>query len=172
MPQLVASPRKANPLWFTPICDEVARKIAIWDKAYWLGEIHSTRQWLNPKSGDVENKPTRMAHDMPWRDVELDHLIRVIGSLRPDTPLLKELEEVRSIWKYGKPVMGFRLMKSYWSQIQLPKGIHRVLTMAFYPEHVKEILAILEEAKTGQKSASLEAAVEQARQEGKELFEE
>lgn len=172
MPLPVKSLPKVNPLWFTPICDEVHRKIAIWNQAYNLGEVHSTRQWLNPKSGSPEDMPTRFAHKIPLRQVELEHLIRITESLRPGSTLLDELKEIQSVWRYGKPIQGYRFNYSYWSKIQLPAGLHRAMTLAFYPEHVKEILDLLTEAKTGQKAASADALISAKKTEGKDLFEE
>lgn len=169
---LQTNPKIANALWFSPICNELQGKIALWNAAYWYGEIHSTRKWLNPTSGQVEDKPTRMAHEIPLREIELDHLIRIVESLRPNSEIISELKEIKKIWKYGKPIKGFRFQKSYWSNFILPSGIHRILTMCFYPEHIKEILAILEEAKTGQKALVIETAIEKAKEAGKELFEE
>ncbi len=162
--------QKAN-LWFVGPCDDLLIKVAIWDQAYWHGEVHSTRKWLDPLKGVVD-KPTKMAHYIPFREVELDHLIRIVGAMKPGSDLLHEIIDIRKVWKYGKPVIGFRYMRNYWSNVQLPPGLHRVIIMAFYPEHVKEILALLTEAKTGQKSAKLEAAIEEAKQAGKELFEQ
>lgn len=165
--------KRVSALWFAGVCDDLYRKIAVWDFAYWNGgEVYATRLWLNPLSGQTEPKPVKMAHDVPFRELELDHLVRLLKALRPNTPMLEEWEKIRKVWKYGKAVQGYYFHKSYWCRIPLPSGIHRVVTVVFYPEHVKELVAILEEAKTGQKSASLEAAVEKAKQAGKDLFEE
>lgn len=164
--------QKPAALWYAGPCDDLLSKIIIWDQAYWMGEVHSTRKWLDPLKGVID-KPTRMAHYIPFREIELDHLLRIVRVMRPDSELLSELEAVRKIWKYGKPVSGYRYMRSYWSKVSLPSpGMHRVIIMAFYPEHVKDILALLTEAKTGQKSSKLELAVEEARKAGKELFEQ
>lgn len=170
MPQ-IASQKKANPLWFTGICDELLLKIAIWDQAYWVGEVHSTRQFLE-RDGRVVDKPTKIAHEMPIREIELDHIIRILEAMRPESQLLGEFQAIKRIWKYGKPVHGYRFMKSYWSRFNLPAGIHRVITVAFYPEHVKEVLNTLLEAKTGQKVATADLLIEKQKESGKELFEE
>lgn len=170
MPQ--AAYKTGDALWFRGVCDELEMKIRIWDGAYWYGNVHSTRKWCDPKDGHVIDKPTRMAHEIPFRELELDHLVRIVESLQPNTPMVEELKEVKKLWKYGKPVRGYRYAKSYWSKIVLPQGAHRVVTMAFYPEHVKEILAILVEAKTGKKVATIETSVAAKKQEGKDLFEE
>lgn len=167
----IASPKKANSPWFVPVCDELYLKVALWDEAYKFGEVHSTCQYLE-KDGQVINKPTRYAHRIPFRLVELEHLIRIIEDLKPGSTLVEELEQVKAVWKYGKPVMGNRYMLSYWSKIILPHGVHRLVTLAFYPEHVKEIRNILKEAKTGQTNAALEQIMEEKKQAGKDLFEE
>lgn len=172
MPQTANHIKASSPLWFAGICDDLLAKVAIWNQAYWYGEIHSTRKWLDPKTGQVVDKPTRMAHWIPFKELELDHLIRIVGILRPGSDLVRELEDVKKVWKYGKPVQGYRYMRSYWSKVNLPQGLHRVIVMCFYPEHVKDILAMLVEAKTGQKSSALDTAVEAAKQAGKDLFEE
>lgn len=162
--------KRQAPLWFAGICDELYSKIAIWDNAYWYGEIHSTRQFLT-KSGELVDRPTKMAHEIPFREVELDQLIVIMEALRPATPMIEELKRLKKVWKYGKPVRGYVFRKSYWSKITLPQGMHRVITVAFYPEHVKDILTILQEAKTGQKAATFESIIKD-KSDGKDLFEE
>lgn len=172
MPQIARQKKASSSLWYRGVCDDLYRKIAIWDFAYWNGEVHSTRQWLNPITAREEPKPVKMAHWMPLREIELEHMLRILEALRPNTSMLEEWQKIKEMWKHGKTVQGSVYNKTYWSVVPLPSGIHRVITVAFYPEHVKELVAILEEAKTGQKNASLESAVEKAKQEGKGLFEE
>ncbi len=123
---------------------------------------------MNPQSGLIEDKPTKTAHDIPFREIELEHLVRLMEALRPNSPLLEEVTKIKNLWKYGKPLKCILYAKSYWAKIKLPKGIHRVITVCFYPDHVEEILSILSEAKTGQKLA----AIEFGRRPNKELFEE
>jgi len=159
-----ATRKKDNALWFTGVCDDLHRKILIWNQAYWYGEVHSTRQWLDPSSGKPEDKPVKMAHKIPFREVELEHLVRIIESLRPNSALATELKEIKSVWKYAKAVRGFRFLHSYWSKVPLPSGLHRSVTLIFYPEHVKEIISILQEAKTGQKA--------ETKSSDKDMFEE
>lgn len=152
---------KDNALWFSGVCDELYRKIDVWEKAYWLGDVHSTREWLHPTTGRSIPKPVKMAHVIPFRDVEFIHLIRILDSLRPGSALLEEIKILHKMWKHGKPVLGSRFKRSYWSQVPLPAGIHRALTVVFYPEHVKELLTVLDEAKHGKME----------RDDGKDLFE-
>lgn len=172
MPQIL-NQTKASPLWYSGVCDELYIKIAMWEHAYWNGgEIHSTREWLDPNSGQVVPKPTRMAHRVPLREVDLEHLIRIVGALKPDSEMLAELTEIKVMWKYAKPVHGYRYTHGYWSALILPKGIHRSITLAFYPEHVKELMELLKEAKTGQKTLSIQQQIDQKKSEGKDIFEQ
>lgn len=138
----------------------------MWDQFYWSGgEVHSTRDWMNPTTMQIEPKPTKMAHCIPFRDIELEHLLRILESKASGTPMLEEWQNIKKIWKYGKAVQGYVYQKSYWSRVQLPQGMHKVLTIVFYPEHIKELISILEETKTGKKKIA-------AKREGKELLEE
>lgn len=160
-------------MWYHGICDELLQKIALWNQTYWsCGEVHSTRKWLDPKSGQVQDKPTKVAHTIPFREVELEHLCRIVNSSRPGSQLSKELDGIRSIWRNGKPVVGNRYNKSFWSVVQLPTGIHRLITVCFYQEHVKEILEILSKARDGQKAETIDMQLQTAKESGKDLFEE
>lgn len=162
-------PTKVSTLWFNGICDELYQKIAVWDAAYWHGDVHSTRDWLDPRAGKPVPKPVKMAHFIPFREVELDHLVRIVEDIRPASTMLEEVKGLQKLWKSGKPVVGTRYSRSYWSKVPLPKGIHRVLTVVFYPEHVKELLGILVEAKTGHKADNF---ILEQKQAGKDLFEQ
>lgn len=168
----VAKPKpKATALWFTGICDELFVKIAIWYKAYWFGDTHSTRKFLE-KVGQVVDKPVKTAHHLPFREVELEHLIRILEALRPRSAMLEEWQKIRKLWKSGKPIRTRTYERGYWSKILLPVGLHRVVIVAFYDEHVKELLEILNEAKTGQKAATLDRITAEKKSEGKDIFEE
>lgn len=120
------------------------------------------------QTGELKDMIMKCAHEIPFREIELNHLIKIISVLRPGTLLLEELIKIKDLWKYGKAVRGYKYQKGYWSRINLPQsnGIYRILVVAFYQEHVKEILRILQEAKTGKK---VEDTIKES---GKELFEE
>lgn len=157
------SATKASPIWFQGIDDELYAKIQLWQKLYWGGEVHSTRKFMTPEG--VKDKPTKMMHYIPFRYVELDRLVQILEALRPKTPLTEEWTQIRSRFHAAKPITYIPYVKSYWSKAKLPKGIHRVFALAFFPEHVNEILSILNEAKTGQAQQAQEAR-------GKDLFEQ
>lgn len=154
-------------MWYAGIDDALYQRIAIWHEAYWFGDTHSTRKYLSA-TGEIKDKVMKTAHEIPFREIELDHLVKMVGSLRPGTLLLEELVKIQGLWKYGKAVRGYKFSKSYWSKINLPQGsgIYRVILIAFYQEHIKEILDILQEAKTGNKITGTQKTS------GKELFEE
>lgn len=156
-------------MWFAGICDDLYRKIAIWETAYWHGDVHSTRLWMDPREGRAVPKATKMAHFIPFREAELEHLVRIVGDLRPSSTLLEEVKDLQGLWKHGKAVTGIRYNRSYWSKVALPKGLHRVITVVFYPEHVKDLLNLLTEARTGK---SVENFVLEQKKAGKELFEQ
>lgn len=175
MPRLATQPTRVKtvaPLWYAGVCDELYQKIAMWQSAYWYGMPHSTMKWVNPKGLKVEDKPVKIAHQIPFREIELDNLIRILTALRPNTPMMEEWQTIRKLWKNGKPIVGRTYNKSYWSKLLLPNGLHRVLTVVFYDEHVKELLDILYEAKSGQKAATLDTITAERKAEGKDIFEE
>jgi hypothetical protein len=182
MPRLASQPIKTRtiaPLWYAGVCDDLYQKIAIWQHVYWHGMIHSTRQFVEKIGRSEDNiglrivdKPVKIAHQIPFREIELDNLIRILQALRPNTPMVDEWKTIRSLWKNGKPVVGRTYNRSYWAKVLLPQGLHRVLTVVFYDEHVKELLDILSEAKTGQKAATLDIITAERQAEGKDIFEE
>lgn len=157
--------------WFSGICDDLLSKIVIWNSIYWAGETHSTRKYMDENTGRVVDKTTRCAHRVPFRLVELNHLVRIAAESKPGSELLKELESIRDIWKHGQVIHGNRFGYGYWSKVKLPDGMHRVITLAFYPEHAKEILDMLMEAKSGQKAANVDFAIQKKESEGKSVFE-
>ena len=182
MPRLAPQPAKPKtiaPLWYTGVCDDLYQKIAIWQFTYWHGMIHSTRKFVEKMGRSEDNvglrvvdKPVKIAHQIPFRVIELDNLIRILESLRPGTPMVEEWKTIRTLWKNGKPIVGRTYNRSYWSKVLLPQGLHRIITVVFYDEHVKELLDILLEAKTGYKPATLDTVLAEKKTEGKDIFEE
>jgi hypothetical protein len=158
-----ASETKDKAIWFTGIDDALYSKIRLWHQMYWSGEVYATRKFMMPKG--VVDMPTKMTHYVPFRKIELDHMVRILESLRPKTVMLDDWKTIRNKWGLGKPLNYLPFQKSYWSKVRMPAGIHRVIPVVFYPEHLNEILLVLNEAKNGQVTAAVKAG-------GKELFEE
>ena len=144
----------AQPLWYAGVCDSIMKKIEYWVRHYKKGELAATRKYLDPIGGVID-MPTKYAVKLPWKKIELEHLIRIMNTLRPNTPLTEEIQQLEGVWKHGT---------------LLPGG-SRVMTLVFYPEHVQEIHKVLLEAKTGQKSATLDELLKQKQTAGKDLFE-
>jgi hypothetical protein len=140
-------------VWFSGVCDSVLSKVYTWHKVYEQGEVCKDQDYLNV-DGVVVKKPTMYAHRIGWTQPELEHLIRIVKDLRPQDPILGEVTRLRALWRHGKLVYGG----------------NRILTLAFYKEHVKLLLDILQEAKTGQTAAKIDQVIEQRRKEGKDLF--
>lgn len=158
--------------WFGGICDELLVKIGVWNSFYWAGEIHSTRKYMSPRIGEgVIDKPTRCAHKIPFRLTELEHLVRIATEAKPNSEIVRELEGIKGLWKKGQAVQGNRYNQGLWKKIVLPAGLHRIITIAFYPEHAKEILEMLLEAKNGSQTVTFEKAVAEKATEGKSIFE-
>lgn len=136
-------------LWFSPICDDILKRFLIWIATYQVGEIHSTREWVSPQDGSVQDKPTKYAHRVPWKEMELRYLTRILRDSNPQSHLTADFEEVLKLWKFG----------------QLTTGGYRIMTLAFYKEDLEDVVKMLLKAKGIASDSIQDAAVP-----GKELF--
>jgi hypothetical protein len=143
-------PEKLKPSWFRPVCDQVLIKVAWWRENYTRGEVYSTCPFHDPNLGVID-KPTGYAHRMAWTKAEFDHLVRIMAGWCKDAPLIEELRIIRD-----KVLPNGRLIP----------GNKRVITLAFYFQHVDLIYQTLLEAKNGKSSS-----IEEFREEGKGIFE-
>lgn len=157
-------------IWYAGICDQLLLKINMWFAFYNKGEVATTRDYLDIRKGVIP-KATSYAHKIPFRLEELEQLVRITSRMRPNTALLEELTIIKDKWKLGKPVNGNLYASSYWTHVILPPGIHRVVTLIFFPEHVTEIRNILIEAKTGQKNMGIKEQLDKVKETGKDIFE-
>jgi hypothetical protein len=161
----------SEPIWYTPVCDILLHRLQLWDrfyeydKGYSIGlpsisqnrlipftvkvELISTRKFMDGAKGVID-KPTAFVHWIPWTKLELDSLVRIINTMRPNSPIGEIVMKMRELWtkQPGK----------------LLSGGYRVLELAFYPGAIKTMIVILQEAKAGVKEK------EQVQQ-GKEMFE-
>lgn len=140
-------------LWFTPVCDDLLKTVAHWHARYDQGEIESDRKWLN-LDGVVIDRPTRYAHRLAFRPVEIQHLLRIMTALAPTSEVTKEITKLHGGLKRGR---------------LLPGGKYLV-TVAYWKEDVAEILEALIRAKTGQLE-TFDQLIKKQKQDGKELFE-
>lgn len=139
-----------RPQWYSPVCDMVLTKVTLWRRNYEKGEVHSTCKFHDPREGIVD-KPTRYAHRIAWTKPEFDHLVRIMEEACPNKALVGELKTIRD---------------EVLPKGQLVVGNARIVTMAFYPEHVDQILDTLKEARDGRQSTPADF-----QEEGRELFE-
>ncbi len=131
--------KSTNNLWFTPVCDIVLRKIAIWWAQYTRGDPSADRPFMS-MDGKVIDKITRFANRLKFTDNELGHLVRVLDSVAPADPLNSE----RMLVEY------FRKIKDGAKRGQLLPGGEREVVLDAYKQDVEEVLRMLVRAKTGE----------------------
>jgi hypothetical protein len=122
-----------QPLWFAGVCDRLLAKVQWWFTNYEKGEISRTRKALD-MGGKVVDVPLQYLHAMPFRQQEVDHLVRITAELRPKQAGLLELLRVlqRDLKKYRLLGTGERLAP-----------------LPFYKQDVKDMLDALLDAKAG-----------------------
>jgi len=120
--------------WYSPVCDDVLRKIYVWYACYSRGDPSATRQWMN-LDGRIIDRTTSYANPVRFKPFELDHLIRILDALAPTRELVEYFRRVRK---------GIRLRGKL-----LPGGEYEVVLNA-YRQDVEETLTALIKAKTGE----------------------
>jgi hypothetical protein len=140
-------------MWYSPVCDDVLRKIVNWYIHYRRGDPAATRPWVN-MDGKVVDRITQWANRIRFKPKELDHLIRILDALAPTPELVVFFRKVRAGLKHGK---------------LLPGGEYEVILNA-YIQDVEETLQSLLRAKTG-KLKSIQDIVKEQTDKGKSPFE-
>ena len=150
-------------LWFKPVCDDLLGKIHRWWVNYEHGEIFSTREWLD-REGNKIDKPTRYAYRIPFRPLEIQHLVSILEALAPTNSLTKDMKELHESMKHRFINLPLKNRPRL-----LPTG-EWMITLALYKADIEEVLTLLLEAKSG-KSQTIESLAEQQKEQGKDLFE-
>ena len=150
-------------LWFKPVCDDLLGKIHRWWVNYERGEIFSTREWLD-REGNKVDKPTRYAYRIPFRPLEIQHLVSILEALAPANSLTKDMKELHESMKHRFINLNLKNRPRL-----LPTG-EWMVTLAWYKADIEEVLTLLLEAKSG-KSQTIESLAEQQKEQGKDLFE-
>jgi hypothetical protein len=150
-----AKPQASRPdvTWYTPVCDNVLRKIANWYFTYRRGDPAASRPWVN-MDGRVVDRVTKYANRIRFKPNELDHLIRILDALAKTRELVDFYRKVRGGLKRGK---------------LLPGGEYEVILDA-YIQDVEETLEALVRAKTG-RLQSIEDIAKEQMSKGKMPFE-
>ena len=139
-------------LWFKPVCDDLLGKIHRWWVNYERGEIFSTREWLD-REGNKVDKPTRYAYRIPFRPLEIQHLVSILEALAPTNSLTKDMKELHESMKHR--FINLNLKNGHLGLVQ---GRHR------RGSHASA------RSQSG-KSQTIESLAEQQKEQGKELFE-
>lgn len=148
-----SSRTQSDVAWYTPVCDDVLRKIANWYITYRRGDPAASRPWVN-LDGRVVDKVTKYANRIRFKPNELDHLIRIMDALAKTRELVTFYRKVRASLKRGK---------------FLPGGEYEVILDA-YPQDVEETLQALIRAKT-RKLRTIEDIAKEQMAKGKTPFE-
>lgn len=140
-------------MWYSPVCDDVLRKVIAWYVHYRRGDPAATRAWVS-LDGRVVDKVTRWANRIRFKPNELDHLIRILDALAPTPALVDFFRTVKAGLKRGK---------------LLPGGEYEII-LNTYVQDVEETLQALLRAKTG-KLQTIEDLVKEQTAQGKSPFE-
>lgn len=141
-------------IWYKGISDQVLAKFQAWRSAYDHGDVHSTRKFLT-KRGVLEDRVVKRAHQIGWSASELAEAVRLLGSSEEGRTYAEEFKAVQKIWSKGQPVPGGR----------------RLVTLAFYQEHVNQMCDLLMRVKDQETHQSIEERIQQAKEGGTDLFE-
>jgi len=164
-------------IWFSPICNLVLARLQAWD-AYYDSvhgykltlpiirqkrsmyynvkvEVISTRKFM--EGTQVVDKPTAYIHSIPWTLIELDHLVRIVTTLRPKSTEEEIVLKMRDLWTNPNGT--------------LLSGGYKVLALPFYQGAIKSLINILMEAKNGVVNRGIAQIKNQQSSKGKDLFE-
>ena len=150
-----------DPIWFTGVCDGILDKLTGWYLNWHRGEPYMDELLqINyyEKEGSKPITTVRRVY-IPWKDGELDHIIRIIKALKGEQDP-----------KWGRLVAMLEKTKPMALKAKLLPGGARLVSMDFRLNDVKALVDVMTEAKTGKKQALSEQA-EEKRKEGKGLWE-
>jgi hypothetical protein len=137
---------KSPIIWYAGVCDRILAELNKWYSVYPMGPV--VREEVSQLNWRVEGGQTRIPTVrriyISLKEIEIDHMIRIIGALRPED---KKYARLIAMLEKTKPILRTsRLM---------PGGFHWT-PMDFRRSDVKDIILIMKEAKTGKRQKSLE----------------
>lgn len=135
--------------WFRPVCDDLLRIIVSWHANYERGEVESDRKWLN-LDGVVVDRPTRYAHRIAFRPIEVEYLLQIMRLYAPQSEVINELVKLSIGLRRGRLLPGGRYL----------------VTIAYWKQDLREMLVALLTARDGQV-----VEIGKPRTDGKDLFE-
>lgn len=143
----------ADPTWYLPVCDIVLAKVQRWLTHYERGDESASRKYVTMNARLID-MPTKYAHRMKFKPIEIDHLIRLMDALCEHKELVEDFRKVRAGMQRGR----------------LHPGGYYEVVLNFYKQDVAEILEALIRAKTG-KLKTLEQVTKENTESGKGMFE-
>ena len=146
-----------TPLWFAGDCDRILFVLDQWFKNYWDPRHPVVREELaiiDYTHPDGKRKiPTVVRVYVPLRRKDLDYMINIIQALRPNNPKYKRLADMldrtRSILEHSRKLPGQQFGKLYFQDLHLTP-------MDFRRSDVRDLISIMEEARSGKKVQTLE----------------
>jgi hypothetical protein len=151
----------SKPLWFAGDCDRILAELKKWYAQYYHPTHPVVREEISvidfsaafdPEAGIIESGkrriPTVVRVHIRLKDKDLNYMLNIISELRPagDTKykrLAEMLEKTRPIMK-NSPMLGGGW---YWTP------------MDFRRSDVKDLIDIMEEARTGKKPLTIEETI-------------
>lgn len=126
-------------VWYRGICDEALAKVELWLRAWPMGDVAATRPLMD--KGRIVDVPTKRAVKMSWRTGELEHIVRILQTVKPNWELTGYMEEVLAHHKSGRKVAG-----SF--------GLEFVCIMMTYIQDVEEIRNVLVDVRDNKENPS------------------
>lgn len=138
--------RMSEALWYAGVCDSMLAKVDSWLRAWPRGEVFATREGWTIEGGKFELVTGRLLY-VPFTRPELEHLIRILDSLKPN-------------WTF---TAYLKVKLSHFGSFRLMPGNQRLVPMESGDEPLQQTLELLIAAKTGKASLSkeLDAVLEQ-----------
>ena len=102
-------------LWFAGVCDSLLAKVQAWLATYEQGEVARTRPFLE-LDGRVADRPTQYAHKIPWRQAEIDAMVRFLEAAKPESSLTADMRVVQKGLRRSRQLPGsqFVAMMVFW----------------------------------------------------------
>jgi hypothetical protein len=122
----------------------------------------ATRPYLDQSFQQID-VPVLYAHEVPWRQNELEHLVRILTAMKPEWAITKDFQRMlgivknRAIWKKYEKLMKRR-------------GDLFILTLVFEKNDIRELVLVLTEARDGRRGTNEELLAEK-QQAGKDIWE-
>ena len=117
-------------LWYRGVCDDLYRKLVTWRDNYERGDVSRTRKKLT-EQGEVVDFPVQYAMRIPWRQRELDHLVRILSATGAQASLVEDITKVQQGLRHAPAAT---------------RGM-RIATMVFWKEDVVAMIRCLDKAR-------------------------